>query len=68
MASVHDAKQAHEAKMLEYRSFIATLDGSEDAVQCPASDEAGFKSNCATCGLCSGTSGKGRKDVKILVH
>lgn len=68
MASVHDAKQAHEAMMIEYRSFIATKTGDENAVQCPASDEAGFKSNCAACGLCSGTQGKGIKDVKIMEH
>jgi hypothetical protein len=38
------------------------------AVGCPASKEGGYKSNCATCGLCSGLLGKGKKDVKIIVH
>ena len=38
------------------------------AVGCPASKEGGYKSNCATCGLCSGLLGKGSKDVKIIVH
>lgn len=37
-------------------------------VGCPASKEGGYKSNCATCGLCSGLLGKGKKDVKIIVH
>jgi hypothetical protein len=33
-----------------------------------ASKEMGFKTNCAKCGLCSGTEGKGKKDIKILEH
>jgi len=68
MASTHSQFQADVARKLDYRSFIATKDGSENAVQCPASDEAGFKSNCAACGLCSGMLGKGSKDIKILEH
>jgi hypothetical protein len=68
MASTHSQFQSDVAKKLNYRSFIATKDGTEDAVVCPASNEAGFKSNCATCGLCSGLKGKGSKDVKIMEH
>lgn len=69
MASVHNE---HQSKMVlnrwNGRSFIASKDGSEDGVICPASNEAGFKSTCAKCGLCSGINGKGKKDVKILEH
>jgi hypothetical protein len=25
-------------------------------------------SNCSTCGLCSGISGKGKKNIKINIH
>lgn len=68
MASTHDQSGTDAAKGLGFRSFIASKEGAEVGVVCPASSEAGFKSNCATCGLCSGTTGKGRKDVKILEH
>jgi hypothetical protein len=68
MASVHNQAEAEQAKSKSYRSFIASNDNSEDAVSCPASKEAGFKSNCASCGLCSGMTGKGKKDIKILKH
>ena len=68
MASTHNQAESRVARGVNYRSFIATKDGSEDAVGCPASKEMGFKTNCAKCGLCSGTEGKGRKDIKILEH
>ena len=68
MASVHNQAEADEARDKAYRSFIASQDNSEKAVSCPASKEAGFKSNCAKCGLCSGVLGKGKKDIKILQH
>jgi hypothetical protein len=62
----------HEADAVDgWRSFIAadvqTIKAS-GAVGCPASKEAGFKANCAACGLCSGLKGKGKKDVKIILH
>ncbi len=69
MASVSDALGAHEAQVSKgYRSFIASTTGDESAVSCPASKESGFISNCAKCGLCSGLLGKGKKDIKILMH
>tara|TARA_R110002153_G_scaffold174580_3_gene327820 strand:+ start:1422 stop:2123 length:702 start_codon:yes stop_codon:yes gene_type:complete len=68
MASTHNQEETNKAKLKNYRSFIATKVGNEEAVTCPASAEAGFKSNCASCGLCSGTLGKGNKDIKILEH
>lgn len=67
MASVHNQAQADQAND-HFRSFISTTIGDESAVQCPASKEAGYKSNCAKCGLCSGTQGKGKVDIKILEH
>jgi hypothetical protein len=69
MASTHDQHQADMAReKFGYRSFVSSENGNVDAVQCPASKETGFKSTCQSCGLCSGTTGKGRKDVKILLH
>lgn len=69
MASTHSDTEALQRSVDGWRSFIALPKGSDaNAVSCPASAEAGFKSNCAKCGLCSGTLGKGRKSVKILEH
>lgn len=68
MASTHNKEETYRAKLKNYRSFIASTTGTEKAVTCPASAEAGFKSNCASCGLCSGVLGKGNKDIKILEH
>ena len=70
MASVHNDQQAKTARDLyNYRSFIS-YNGEliSQAVQCPASKEAGFKSVCSLCSLCSGNNGKGVKDVKINIH
>jgi len=53
---------------VRFRSFISTQKGDESAVSCPASKEAGFKSNCASCGLCSGMLGRGKTNIKILEH
>lgn len=68
MASTHNKRETYKARQKNYRSFIASTTGTEEAVTCPASAEAGFKSNCASCGLCSGMLGKGKKDIKILEH
>ena len=69
MASVHNELQAKTAAdKFGYRSFIAATDNNVNAIQCPASKESGFKSNCEKCGLCSGAKGKGKKDVVILKH
>jgi hypothetical protein len=69
MASVHNNVQEKSAKVkFKFRSFVATKTGINEFIQCPASKEAGFKSNCSKCGLCSGTNGKGSKSVVILVH
>lgn len=66
MASVHGPEEISQ----NWRSFIAK-DAKIDvpsAVICPASKEAGYKSTCAKCGLCSGLLGKGKKDIVINVH
>lgn len=70
MASVHNMAEMLRAEMAGYRSFIASKTGLDKdiAIQCPASKEAGYKSTCEKCGLCSGSEGKGRKSVQILEH
>lgn len=68
MASVHSAEEAHEKTISEWRSFAVVDAKSNGLVGCPASKEGGFKSNCASCGLCSGTTGKGKKSVQIIQH
>lgn len=68
MASTHNEDEVNQATEIGYRSFIATEDLSLNAVGCPASKEMGFKSSCDKCGLCSGTQGKGKKNIKILIH
>jgi hypothetical protein len=68
MASVHDAKGDNNAKKMGFRSFIATDTKIQGAVNCPASKEAGYKSHCSKCGLCSGSEGKGTKSVYIMLH
>jgi hypothetical protein len=67
MASTHTEGQAKQAEKLGFRSFIATNKTLDNAIICPASKEAGFKSTCEKCGLCSGER-KGKKHVQILEH
>ncbi len=68
MASVHNSSQAEFAAKQGWRSFVATKQGIAGLVNCPVSEEAGFKSTCSKCGLCSGIEGKGKKSVWILQH
>lgn len=68
MASTHTPKQEEKARSFGYRSFIASKDKLGQYVNCPASKEAGYKSSCSKCGLCSGTEGKGKKSIYILNH
>jgi hypothetical protein len=68
MASTHTAKQEQKARSFGYRSFVVTNDKLKQYVNCPASKEAGYKSSCSKCGLCSGTNGKTNKSIYILNH
>ena len=67
MASSHDQEGAD--KLPSWRHFISLSKGDDArGVQCPASKEMGYVSNCAKCGLCSGVKGKGRKNITINIH
>lgn len=69
MASTHDIDGEIVARKQGYRSYIATESKLDGIVNCPASKEAGFKSTCSKCGLCSGTLGtKSNKSIYILNH
>ena len=68
MASVHTLEGEQMARSKGYRSYIATDEKLDSIVNCPASKEAGYKSSCSKCGLCSGTLGKGTKSIYILTH
>lgn len=70
MASVDNAEEYRQAKAMGWRTFrvMSGLNSSAQEVLCPASKEAGVKSNCAKCRLCSGNSSKAKKDVAIVVH
>lgn len=69
MASTHSLDEAKKATNLGYRSFIVSDNPMEGTVSCPASKEAGYKSTCDKCNLCSGTLGaKSKKDINILTH
>lgn len=68
MASTHTAEEEKTARSTGYRSFIATDKAIDGAVNCPASAEAGYKSTCSKCGLCSGMEGKGNKSIYIMLH
>lgn len=68
MASVHTREEVAHAQVLGFRSFLVQADHAPDLVNCPASAEAGYRSTCSKCGLCSGTQGKGKKSIYILEH
>lgn len=70
MASTHNLAESLRAELMGFRSFIATNDliDSKELINCPASKEMHFISNCSKCGLCSGSKGKGKKSVQILNH
>jgi hypothetical protein len=71
MASADSHSDAIEARKLGYRLFRVTADTNDKLageVRCPASKEAGYKTNCASCVACGGTSAKAKADIVIVVH
>jgi hypothetical protein len=71
MASTHNLSQTFLAEAMGWRSFQSTSDGvaTSNLINCPASKEAGYKSNCSRCGLCAGTGGKRvTKSIFIYEH
>lgn len=72
MASVDSEDDMHEAHSEGWRTFRVTsgqskaIDGLE--INCPASEEAGRRTTCENCKLCSGTSSGSRKSIQIAAH
>ena len=72
MTSADSLTQAQKAWAKGERTFrvIASLQSLAKAkeILCPASVEAGQRSTCAKCKLCSGTSSSSPKSVAIVAH
>jgi len=66
MASTHSTFETSIANDMGWRVF--NVGCIEQAVGCPAAKENGRKSTCTQCSLCSGTQGKGTKNIFILKH
>ena len=72
MASCDSLGDYATAKRMGWRTFRVRTAG--DAVlareiMCPASDEAGHRTQCIRCKLCSGSTARdARKDITIVVH
>jgi hypothetical protein len=71
MASAESPADAAEAHARGYRTFrvraaMEALQARE--IACPASKEAGFKTNCASCLACGGHSAKARVNIAIVMH
>lgn len=69
MASADDIDQAAKANLYGMRTFRVSqgIDKQVGEVSCPASAEAGKKTTCENCMLCSGTKVKA-KDIVIADH
>lgn len=70
MASVDNIFEKRIAKDMNYRCFetLTSIDNlQEKSVICPATSFGGFKANCDTCGLCSGTK-VNAKDIGVVLH
>jgi hypothetical protein len=71
MASCDSALDRELASAMGYRAFRvrrATDPKLAGEVICPASQEAGFKTNCAACVACGGLSSKAKADIVIMAH
>lgn len=70
MTSVENIEQAKKAWARGERTFrivSSVEDITSNEVLCPASKEAGYRTDCAKCGLCKGTSSKA-KSIAIPSH
>jgi hypothetical protein len=78
MASCETLADARQAQSRGWRTFRTLRDVNdicrEDEILCPASEEAGHKTQCEQCLLCNGLHGsrsnakRPRKNVAIVVH
>jgi hypothetical protein len=71
MASCDNAQDYLDAKAKGYRTFRVRAAGealNAREVICPASKEAGVKTNCAACVACGGHGAKAKVDIAIIAH
>jgi len=72
MASADSQKDMEEAHELGYRTFRVTPSAHENIkgleIICPASEEAGRKTECFECRACMGTSAKAKVSIQIAAH
>lgn len=72
MASADSETDMREAHGKGYRTFRVTPDANANIkgleIICPASEEAGRKTECFTCKACMGTSGKAKASIQIAAH
>ena len=70
MASVESAESKREARKAGFRTFRVIRPAEQlqkDEILCPASPEAGRKTDCSRCGLCKGNASSAR-NVAIVAH
>ena len=70
MASADTPNDATEASAKGFRTFRVNRDGvkGKGEVICPASEEAGKKLQCETCGACNGTATGRKGSITIKAH
>ncbi|MFY7951243.1 MAG: hypothetical protein ACOVT5_01935 [Armatimonadaceae bacterium] len=72
MASVETDGQARAARLQGWRTFRVRAEGQPLAPKlefiCPASAEAGMKTDCASCRACMGTESKAKASPVIIAH
>jgi hypothetical protein len=70
MASADTPEEARHATKKGFRYFrvMPKNETMKDEILCPASKEAGEKSQCAKCRLCSGTTSNSWKSIAIVQH
>lgn len=72
MASCDNEKECVRAKKLGWRTFRIRLDSNDSMLEnefiCPASNEAGNKTNCKKCKACMGISAHTNKTPAIIIH
>lgn len=71
MASVDNPEEAQDAQGRGLRYFRIRVEGEALAQRefvCPASEEAGKRKTCATCGACDGSERGGKASPVIVVH
>jgi hypothetical protein len=66
--SLEHAQKFWSDNIRTFRMIQSLNEMQENEVLCPASKEAGRKSTCAKCKLCSGTSSNSKKSIAIVQH